>query len=135
MFSTPNDVLFRPFRLKSLELKSRIVTAPMTRFHAPQTIPGESNAAYYRQRAEGQVGHILPEGTVVGRPAARNHSGIPFFRGDSALAGWKTVIDAVHDAGGRMGQQISHTGSTEPVRANRRDSMQGFDPAVIGELV
>ncbi|MBV1686305.1 NADH:flavin oxidoreductase [Novosphingobium sp. G106] len=115
MSSAPNDVLFRPFRVKSLELKNRFVMAPMTRFHAPAGVPGESNAAYYRRRAEGQVGLILSEGTVVGRPASRSHAAIPFFHGESALAGWKTVIDAVHDAGGRMGPQIWHTGAAEPV--------------------
>ncbi|HEX7929471.1 MAG TPA: NADH:flavin oxidoreductase [Sphingomicrobium sp.] len=115
MPSTPNDVLFRPFRVKSLELKNRIVMAPMTRFQAPAGVPGESNAVYYRRRAEGQVGLILSEGTVVRRPASRNHAGIPFFHSDPALAGWKAVIDAVHDAGGRMGPQIWHTGSAEPV--------------------
>jgi 2,4-dienoyl-CoA reductase-like NADH-dependent reductase (Old Yellow Enzyme family) len=38
--------------------------------------------------------------------------GIPFFHGTAALGGWKEVIDAVHAAGGRMGPQIWHTGST-----------------------
>ncbi|HEX7822607.1 MAG TPA: NADH:flavin oxidoreductase [Sphingobium sp.] len=115
MASSSNDVLFRPFRVKSLELKNRIVMAPMTRFLAPDGIPGESNADYYRRRAKGQVGLILSEGTAVGRAASRNHSGIPFFHGEPALAGWKAVIDTVHDAGGRMGPQIWHTGSAEPV--------------------
>ena len=32
-----------------------------------------------------------------------NEPGIPFFHGEQALAGWKTVIDEVHQAGGFMG--------------------------------
>jgi 2,4-dienoyl-CoA reductase-like NADH-dependent reductase (Old Yellow Enzyme family) len=106
------SVLFRPFRIKSLELKNRIVMAPMTRYSAPGGIPGDANVAYYRRRAEGGVGLILSEGTVVDRPASRNEPGIPFFHGEAALAGWKHVIDVVHVAGGRMGPQIWHTGST-----------------------
>ncbi|GAA0738233.1 12-oxophytodienoate reductase [Sphingomonas sp. ABOLD] len=106
------DVLFRPFRIKSLDLPNRIVMAPMTRTFAPEGIPGAANAAYYRRRAEGDVGLILSEGTVIDRPASRNHPGIPFFHGDAALAGWKTVIEAVHAAGGKMAPQIWHTGST-----------------------
>ncbi|WP_312798145.1 NADH:flavin oxidoreductase [Tianweitania sp.] len=106
------DVLFQPFKLKSLELKNRIVMAPMTRTFAPEGIPGETNAAYYRRRAEGDVGLILSEGTVIDRPGSRNHPGIPFFHGEAALAGWKTVIDTVHAAGGKMGPQVWHTGST-----------------------
>lgn len=106
------DVLFQPFKLKSLELKNRVVMAPMTRTFAPEGVPGENIAAYYRRRAEGDVGLILSEGTVIDRPGSRNHPGIPFFHGDAALAGWKSVIDTVHTAGGKMGPQIWHTGST-----------------------
>lgn len=107
------DVLFEPFQLKSLTLPNRIVMAPMTRSFAAQGVPGLHNATYYRRRAEGGVGLILSEGTVVDRPASRNDPGIPFFHGDAALAGWKTVIDAVHSAGGRMGPQIWHTGAVK----------------------
>jgi 2,4-dienoyl-CoA reductase-like NADH-dependent reductase (Old Yellow Enzyme family) len=106
------DALFRPFELKSLSLPNRVVMAPMTRTFAPEGVPGPANAAYYRRRAEGGVGLILSEGTVIDRPASRNEAAIPFFHGERALAGWKGVIDAVHAAGGKMGPQIWHTGST-----------------------
>ncbi|MDR3436767.1 NADH:flavin oxidoreductase [Telmatospirillum sp.] len=111
MSSLSADVLFRPFGVKSLHLKNRIVMAPMTRYFAPNGVPSEANAAYYRRRAEGDVGLILSEGTVVDRPASRNDPGIPFYHGEAALAGWKQVIDAVHGAGGRMGPQLWHVGS------------------------
>jgi 2,4-dienoyl-CoA reductase-like NADH-dependent reductase (Old Yellow Enzyme family) len=110
---TSTDVLFRPFRIGSMELANRIVMAPMTRSSAPAGIPGPANAAYYRRRAEGGVGLILSEGTVIDRPASRNDPGIPFFHGEAALAGWKGVIDAVHAGGGRMGPQLWHTGAVK----------------------
>lgn len=116
------DVLFRPFSLKSLNLPNRIVMAPMTRNFSAEGIPGDDVVAYYRRRAEGGVGLILSEGTVVARPAARNEPGIPFFHGDAALAGWQAVINAVHAAGARMGPQLWHTGAT---RGNT-----GWKPAV-----
>ncbi|CUH34870.1 NADPH dehydrogenase [Jannaschia seosinensis] len=106
------EPLFRPFKLKSLELPNRIVMAPMTRNFAPEGVPGAVNTEYYRRRAAGQVGLILSEGTVIDRPASRNLPAIPFFYGEKALEGWKNVIDAVHSAGGKMGPQIWHTGST-----------------------
>jgi len=106
------ETLFRPFRVGRLEMKNRIVMAPMTRNMAPGGVPGAANAAYYRRRAEGGVGLILSEGTVVDRPAARNLPDVPFFHGDAALGGWQTVVEAVHAAGGRMGPQLWHTGST-----------------------
>lgn len=106
------ETLFRPFALKSLKLKNRIVMAPMTRAMAEGGIPGTAQADYYRKRAAGDVGLILTEGTVIDRPAARNLPGIPFFHGEAALAGWRNVAEAVHAAGGRIAPQIWHTGST-----------------------
>jgi 2,4-dienoyl-CoA reductase-like NADH-dependent reductase (Old Yellow Enzyme family) len=105
-----NESLFKPFSLKSLNIKNRIVMAPMTRSFSPDGVPTPEVAAYYRRRAEGEVGLILSEGTVIDRPASSNDSAIPHFYGDAALDGWKHVIDAVHSGGGQMGPQIWHMG-------------------------
>jgi 2,4-dienoyl-CoA reductase-like NADH-dependent reductase (Old Yellow Enzyme family) len=105
-----NDSLFRPFKLKSLDIKNRIVMAPMTRSFSPNGVPTADVAAYYRKRAEGQVGLILSEGTVINRPSSSNDADIPHFYGTAALTSWKNVIDNVHTAGGQMGPQIWHMG-------------------------
>ena len=102
--------LFQPFALKSLHIKNRIVMAPMTRSFSPNGVPTADVAAYYRRRAEGEVGLILSEGTVIDRPSSSNDANIPHFYGEQALAGWQNVIDGVHAAGGSMGPQIWHMG-------------------------
>lgn len=104
------DALFRPFTIKSLTLPNRIVMAPMTRSFSPGGVPTSDVAAYYRRRAEGGVGLIVTEGTVVERPAARNDANVPVFHGE-ALPQWKTVVDEVHAAGGLIAPQIWHVGS------------------------
>jgi len=104
------DSLFQPFKLKSLDIKNRIVMAPMTRSFSPNGIPTDTVATYYQKRAKGEVGLILSEGTVIDRPSASNDGNVPHFYGDKALAGWKNVIDGVHAAGGQMGPQIWHMG-------------------------
>jgi 2,4-dienoyl-CoA reductase-like NADH-dependent reductase (Old Yellow Enzyme family) len=105
-----NNTLFRPFSLKSLNIKNRIVMAPMTRSFSPNGIPTADVAAYYRKRAEGEVGLILSEGTVINRVSSSNDANIPHFYGTEALAGWQNVINGVHAAGGAMGPQIWHMG-------------------------
>jgi 2,4-dienoyl-CoA reductase-like NADH-dependent reductase (Old Yellow Enzyme family) len=102
--------LFRPFNLKSLNIKNRIVMAPMTRSFSPRGIPTEDVANYYEKRAASEVGLILSEGTVINRPSSSNDPNIPHFYGEQALMGWKKVIDKVHLAGGQMGPQIWHQG-------------------------
>jgi len=102
--------LFRPFRIRGLELKNRIVMAPMTRAHSPGAFPNDDNVAYYARRAAGGVGLILSEGTLIRRKGAGNDANIPLFWGERPLAGWQRVIDAVHAAGGKMGPQLWHQG-------------------------
>jgi 2,4-dienoyl-CoA reductase-like NADH-dependent reductase (Old Yellow Enzyme family) len=104
------DIVFQPFRLKSLDLRNRIVMPAMTRSFSPNGVPGENVADYYTCRAEGEVGLILSEGTVVDRPASSNGKDIPHFYGKQALSGWQKVIDSVHEAGGQMGPQLWHMG-------------------------
>jgi 2,4-dienoyl-CoA reductase-like NADH-dependent reductase (Old Yellow Enzyme family) len=102
--------LFRPFRIRGLTLKYRIVMAPMTRARSPGAFPNDDNVGYYARRAAGEVGLILSEGTLTRRRGASNDANIPLFWGERPLAGWKRVIDAVHAAGGKMGPQLWHQG-------------------------
>ena len=104
------SVLFRPYRLNSLDLPNRLVMAPMTRSASPGGVPTPEVATYYRRRAENGVGLIITEGTAVGRPAAHNEPNMPHFHGEAALAGWKKVVDEVHAAGGRIAPQLVHVG-------------------------
>ena len=51
--------LLRPFNLRGLELKNRIVMAPMTRSRSPGGFPNDENVGYYARRAAAEVGLIL----------------------------------------------------------------------------
>lgn len=102
--------LFKPFRIRGLELKNRIVMAPMTRSRSPGGFPTDENVAYYQRRAAADVGLILSEGTLTRRKGAADDANIPLFWGERALAGWQRVIEAVHAAGGKMGPQLWHQG-------------------------
>lgn len=106
------ESLFTPFQYKNLTLRNRFVMAPMTRAFATDGIPGTDISDYYTRRAAGEVGLILTEGTVIGRPASKNIKDIPDFYGDAALEGWKHVADSVHAAGGAIAPQIWHVGNT-----------------------
>jgi len=115
------DALFKPFAFKDLKLKNRVVMAPMTRSFSPGGVATADVAAYYRRRAEGDVGLIISEGTGVARPASLNDPNIPRFHGQKELAAWKTVIDEVHAAGGVMAPQLWHVGAV-------RSRDPNFDP-------
>ncbi len=112
------DALFRPFDFKSLKLPNRVVMAPMTRAFSPGGVATDAVAAYYRRRAENEVGLIITEGTGVARPASLNDPNIPRFHGDAELAAWKTVVDEVHAVGGLIAPQLWHVGA---VRTSSKD--------------
>lgn len=68
--------LFERYRLGSLDLKNRIVMAPMTRARSlqPGNIPSALMAEYYRQRAS--AGLIITEATQIS-PQGQGYSGRP----------------------------------------------------------
>lgn len=122
------DALFQPVKLGTLSLASRIAMAPMSRYFCPDGIPHQGVADYYRRRAENGVGLILSEGSYIGHPSAASYAGVPFFAGE-ALAGWKTVIEAVHGAGGKMFPQLWHTGSFRESSNWPVPGVPGFGPS------
>ena len=63
------NILLSKYRLSShLELKNRIVMAPMTRRHAlPDYTPSEDMIGYYARRAD--AGLIITEGTLISADA------------------------------------------------------------------
>ena len=104
------DFLFTPVRAGSLELKNRIVMAPMTRSFSPGHVPGENVCAYYRRRAEGGVGLILSEGVSPNAVTATGTPDVPNIVTAEAKAAWKKIAAEVKRAGGVMGLQLWHEG-------------------------
>jgi 2,4-dienoyl-CoA reductase-like NADH-dependent reductase (Old Yellow Enzyme family) len=122
--------LFRPFNLGDMELKNRIVMAPMTRNFSPNdNIPGDNVVDYYRRRAEGGVGLIITEGTCVGHIGASGYPGVPYFHGEERLAGWRSVVQAVHEAGGKIAPQLWHVGAVRKTGTLPEGDVPGYGPS------
>ncbi|MEU4838104.1 NADH:flavin oxidoreductase [Nocardia testacea] len=102
--------LFRSLTARSLELPNRIVMSAMTRSASPGGVPGPDVAGYYRRRAAGGTGLIVTEGVAIDHPAAVDNPRVPRMYGEDALAGWRTVVEEVHAAGGRIVPQLWHVG-------------------------
>ncbi|GGC76959.1 12-oxophytodienoate reductase [Thalassobacillus devorans] len=109
---TTTKPLFEPFTSDKLNLPNRTVMAPMTRGFSPGNVPNEEVAAYYRRRAENEVGLIITEGTGIDHPASVSGASIPVFHGEKALNGWANVVKEVHEAGGKIAPQLWHVGMT-----------------------
>jgi N-ethylmaleimide reductase len=100
--------LFEPIQVGELALPNRIFMAPMTRSRADDAgVPTEPVAVYYAQRAS--AGLIISEATNVS-PMAKGYDRTPGMFNAAQVAGWRTVTNAVHAAGGRIFSQLFHTG-------------------------
>ncbi|MCF6301025.1 MAG: 12-oxophytodienoate reductase, partial [Proteobacteria bacterium] len=121
--------LFQPIKLGTLALKTRILMAPMTRSFSPGHVVNDESVAYYRRRAENQVGLIITEGTCVGHKAANGYPNVPFISGEDSLSGWEKVVDAVHHAGGKIVPQLWHVGGVRKSCLQPDDSVPAYSPS------
>ena len=119
---------FAPLIIGSTRLPNRIAMAPMTRNMSPGGVPDDKVATYYRRRAEGGTGLIVSEGTYVPDPNAGFSPNVPRFHGEAALAGWKKVVDDVHEAGGCFWPQLWHVGLM-PLPTDEFDPMDAVSPS------
>ncbi|AXC16390.1 Flavoprotein NADH-dependent oxidoreductase (plasmid) [Acidisarcina polymorpha] len=102
--------LLQPILFGDLELRNRVVMAPLTRMRTPTpgAVPNDLMREYYEQRAS--AGLIISEGTFVS-DQARGWFGAPGIYTEEQRKGWLTITDAVHRAGGHMIVQLWHQGS------------------------
>ncbi|MES2239065.1 MAG: alkene reductase [Bacteroidota bacterium] len=105
-----NNQIFETYNLNGLQLKNRIVMAPMTRSRADNegNVATELIAEYYKQRAS--AGLIITEGTFIS-PEAVGYINVPGIYSKEQVEGWKLTTKAVHQEGGSIFAQLWHTGA------------------------
>lgn len=103
------SVLFSELKVGALNLKNRIIMAPLTRSRAdnPGRVPNDLMAQYYAQRAS--AGLILSEATAV-TPMGVGYANTPGIWSEEQIEGWKKITKAVHDKGGLIVMQLWHVG-------------------------
>ena len=99
--------LFDPIRFGDIALANRIVMAPLTRNRAPGQLPNDLMREYYTQRAS--AGLIVTEATQV-CAQGQGYLDTPGLYTPEQVAGWRSITDAVHAAGGRIVVQLWHVG-------------------------
>lgn len=100
--------VFSPYTLGSLQLKSRIVMAPLTRSRAESNnVPSTMAVTYYGQRAS--AGLIITEATQASA-GGQGYVSTPGIYNEAQIAAWKKITDAVHQKGGLIFVQLWHVG-------------------------
>lgn len=100
--------LLSPLKAGAFALKNRVVLAPLTRTRASEgRVPNAMMREYYVQRAS--AGLQLTEATSV-TPMGVGYPDTPGIWSNEQVAGWKSITDAVHAAGGTIVLQLWHVG-------------------------
>jgi len=103
--------LFEPARIGKMELKNRIVMAPMHMGLASAS--GEVTqrmTEYYVERAKGGVGLIILENTCVDWPRGKVSPNPLRIDDDRFVQGLNDIAEAVHPYGVKLATQLQHTG-------------------------
>ncbi len=104
------EKLFCPINIGSMEVKNRMVMAPMaTDFANPDGTISERLMAYFEARAKGGVGLITSEVTTVDGMSPYVFKTVSLYD-DKFIPGFKELTDAVHAHGAKIVPQISHPG-------------------------
>ena len=103
-------MLFKPYKLKNLNLRNRVVMAPMTRNQSPGGMPTSEVVAYYSRRAKAEVGLIITEGIEVSHEASSAYPNVPRLDTKEAREGWKRVVNGIKENGGSVIAQLWHCG-------------------------
>ena len=100
--------LFDPIQLGAIHAPNRMLMAPLTRGRATRAhVPTPIMAEYYAQRAS--AGLILSEATGISRQGL-GWAYAPGLWNEAQTDAWKPVVEAVHQAGGRIVEQLWHMG-------------------------
>lgn len=126
--NTDKQPLLRPIRLGGLDLKNRVIMAPLTRTRArnAQNVPTDLMLEYYRQRAS--AGLIFTEGTFISDDS-RGWYGAPGIYTERQRKAWVKITDAVHKEGGKIFVQLWHTGGVSS--PDLRDGLPALAPSAL----
>lgn len=129
----PYNTLFSPVRVNRLEIKNRIVMAPMGNFSMAEETgrPASRMVEYFAARAAGGVGLITSGLVPVSHgidPAVTEPEGLSYFpridRSRTNFAGWREIASRCREHGARFFIQLTpglgRVGSPECLVSKRR---------------
>ncbi len=124
--------LFKPFKLKDLLLKNRIVMASMgTNLADREGFVTDEMIAYYGERAKGGAGLIMTELVTVEFPRGNGIERQLSISDDKYIPGLRRLTSEVHQHGSKIFVQLNHagnrakpdpTGKSVPVSASNIES-------------
>lgn len=110
MSAKSDSILFSPLTLGDLTIPNRAWISPMCQYSAGANgVPNAWHLVHLGQFALGGTGLILTEATAVSPEGRLSPNDTGLWTKEQA-AGWKTIVEFVHDQGTMIGVQLVHSG-------------------------
>jgi 2,4-dienoyl-CoA reductase-like NADH-dependent reductase (Old Yellow Enzyme family)/thioredoxin reductase len=118
------EKLFEPVKIGKMELKNRIVMAPMAnRLNDEFGAVTQRFIDFYVERAKGGAGLIIVENTCVDWPQGKAGDFPARLDDDKFIYGFHDLAEAVHPYGAKLATQLQHAGGNTSIT-----STEGLPP-------
>lgn len=120
--------LFDSFVLRGLQLRNRIMAAPMCQYSAVDGVPQPWHLVHLGGMARGGVGLVLTEATAV-LPEGRISPHDTGLWTDQQSAAWAPIVDFAHGQGAAIAVQLAHAGHKASTHRPWSAGRGSVDPA------
>src|SRR5436190_21139892 len=110
------DGLFSKLRLRSIELRNRIVVSPMCQYSGRDGMPNHWHFVHLGSRAVGGAALVMVEATAVEQRGQISHEDLGLWK-DEQMEPLQKIAQFMAEAGTVPGIQLAHAGrkaSAEP---------------------
>lgn len=126
---TTFPILFSPLKVRSAEIRNRILSTGHQTYLAKGGVPGDDMVAYHEARARGGAGLIIMEAARVHETALSDSPEL-IVTSDDCIPGYRRVAQAVQRHGTKLFGQLSHSGRvSRRMRGGLRDVI--YAPSVV----
>lgn len=101
--------LFSPIKIKSVELKNRLVVSPMCEYSSEDGFANNWHLVHLGSRAVGGAGLIITEANAVSAEGRITYGDLGIYK-DEHIAKLKEITDFIHAHGAVAGTQLAHAG-------------------------
>jgi len=98
--------MFKPIKIGNVEIKNRLVMAPVTTNYTQAGYPTEQFIAFLAARARGGAGLIVVPPAVSLFPGSPTHVLFPVLSEKAHIPGWNEVVETIHAFGAKAFGQV-----------------------------
>jgi 2,4-dienoyl-CoA reductase-like NADH-dependent reductase (Old Yellow Enzyme family) len=113
-------LLFKPLKIKSIELKNRIVVSPMCQYSSTDGFSTDWHLVHLGSRAVGGAGLVMTEATAVSAEGRISPDDLGIWK-EEHIEGLKRITAFIESQGSVAGVQLAHTGR----KASHRSPWKG----------